>query len=196
MQPKYNTMKKLVRRCHGSQKRSGGSPYWEHPYAVADMVESWGGTDLAVNAALSHDIIEDCNRSVVDIWEDSVTREFPEDFVHILRLVGYLSVRVPKDSTREYKHTVMISQLKSGFTEYPEIVMIKSADRIHNLRHMYLRSPEFQLNYLIESVSLYKTIVDMKQSTERHGGKLPPSMSEWGNFLDEFSNEIYSLVKF
>ena len=64
----YDTALELAAKAHAGQTRFDGSPYLGHPVAVADAVHRLGGTDAQVTAALLHDVVEDTDVTLNDVF--------------------------------------------------------------------------------------------------------------------------------
>lgn len=124
----------------GQVRKYIGTPYIEHPIAVARIIKAAGGSDLMVQAAMLHDVVEDCG---VDLEEvaDLFGRE-------VSIYVAALSDKINKDrANRKVRKNI-----ESFFLENSndEILAIKLADLIHNSMSICLRDKEFSKTYLKE----------------------------------------------
>ena len=113
--------------AHGEQKRASGEPYVSHPLAVARSVAELGIDPIAVQAALLHDIPEDTEYSVDDIE----TRFGPE----VAKLVDGVT-KLSKFGARshEEQQAENIRKMLLAMASDIRVVLIKLADRLHNMR--------------------------------------------------------------
>lgn len=131
----------MVVTYHGEQLRRTGEPYWEHCLAVAaEIRDARYGID-GIIAALLHDIVEDCDSSLVDKVKEDITKHFGEKVLAIVLCL-----------TKSEKDTYM-SQLEEGAREYHEVPAIKLADRGHNLSTVTMLQDDYawQLRYINET---------------------------------------------
>ena len=152
-----------IRRVHQGQKRHGGSPYYLHPIAVAEIVEAVALSEgLAYSSQLRkgclfHDSVED-NPSIA--WSD-LEGTLGAEVVSWLKPV----TKVHPTNWKEMEHQ---DKLKWTITHYRalrnapiESCIIKVADRIHNLSEMTYSSFWFQQNYLLDTTLLIGAIKDI-----------------------------------
>jgi (p)ppGpp synthase/HD superfamily hydrolase len=113
-----------ARAAHAGQVRngSGGMPYVEHPIAVAALVEEQGYDEMAVAAALLHDVVEDSDTSLEELSE-----QFGSE---VAGLVGALSDDESIESYRERKAEHRERVAVAG----PEALAIYAADKLTNVR--------------------------------------------------------------
>ena len=136
----------FIEMMHRGQKRKTGDPYVSHLYAVRDILQKAGVTQsYMLDAALLHDVLEDTN----------VTAEFIELHFgeHIAEIVAHLSKMSGWLTEYSKAHTVANS-LKGNSAKYPEVLLLKAADRLHNLQTIEGFSPEKQVSYLAETVDV------------------------------------------
>jgi len=131
----------LAREAHKGQMRKGGDPYIVHPIAVAKIVaqELELGAN-AVCAAFLHDVVEDTDTSVEDIsrmFSPEVAR-LVDSLTKIQRLK--LSKIDAKDFEAEDHRKILI-----GMAKDIRVIIIKLADRLHNMRTLAALSPERQI---------------------------------------------------
>ena len=123
---------------HKGQFRIGGEAYISHPLAVKDLLLSKGiEDDVFIATAILHDILEDTDASEDDIL--SLTNEC------VLRSVKLLT----KD--RDYVMESYIKQIK----EDKVALLVKLADRVHNLKSAVIASKKFKTRYIKETESYY-----------------------------------------
>lgn len=143
--------------CHSNQYRADGkTPYITHPRNVARLVRKWGGSNLAVAAALSHDILEDCSFAAVDLWHRALldmTQMDAQDRADLIAVVQALT----KDATlspRVIRIEDMTCRVLNG---PPEALLVKIVDRLDNVETI-TDKPRFAPTYIAESKTLLEAI--------------------------------------
>ncbi len=133
---------------HKFQKRKDGSPYIIHPLAVAQIVVEMGLDMDAILGALLHDCIEDTDAS-----HDDIAKRFGETAAELVEGVTKLT-RADFSSTEE----AQMENLRKMFMAMSKdirVVLIKIADRLHNMRTMQYQSPEKQVKKCRETMDIY-----------------------------------------
>ena len=133
---------------HKDQKRKDGSPYIIHPLAVAEVVLEMGLDMDAVLGALLHDCIEDTDASF-----DDIAKKFGRTAAELVEGVTKLT-RADFSSTEE----AQMENLRKMFMAMSKdirVVLIKIADRLHNMRTMQYQTPEKQLKKCRETMDIY-----------------------------------------
>ena len=139
---------KLCFLSHEGVKRASGEPYYYHPVEVAKIVASEINIDdVSVVAALLHDTVEDTEVSLKDIEE-----QFGETVAHLIDGVTKIS-GVFKSRNAKQAETFM--KLLLSMAEDIRVVLIKFADRLHNMRTIQHLSREKQLQIATETMELY-----------------------------------------
>ena len=123
---------------HKEQKRKDGSPYIIHPLAVAEIVVEMGLDTDAVLGALLHDCIEDTDASFEEIARKfgRVTAELVEGVTKLTRA---------NFSSSEEQQMENLRKMFMAMSKDIRVVLIKIADRLHNMRTMQYQSPEKQI---------------------------------------------------
>src|SRR5579883_396732 len=114
-------------RAHGDQKRVSGEPYVEHPYAAACILADMQLDLPSICAALLHDVPEDTDVTLVEI-----EAEFGPEIARMVDGVTKLS-RISWD-TLEEKQAENLRKMFLAMAEDARVVLIKLADRLHNMR--------------------------------------------------------------
>ena len=133
---------------HKSQKRKDGSPYIIHPLAVAGIVVEMGLDMDAVLGALLHDCIEDTDAS-----HEEIEKLFGSTVAELVEGVTKLT-RADFSSTEE----AQMENLRKMFMAMSKdirVVLIKIADRLHNMRTMQYQSPPKQVKKCRETMDIY-----------------------------------------
>ena len=139
--PVITAAKVMAGKAHEGQTRKYSSlPYIVHPIEVATIVESAGGTDEMIAAALLHDVIEDTDFTYEDI----------ADLVQ-----GMTEVAKPEDGNRAKRKSMDKDFLAQ---QSPEVQTIKYADVISNTQDIALHDPSFAKVYITEIKALLEVI--------------------------------------
>ena len=137
-----------AREKHKDQKRKDGSPYIIHPLAVAEVVAEMGLDLDAVLGALLHDCIEDTDASF-----DDIAKKFGQTTAELVEGVTKLT-RANFSSTEE----AQMENLRKMFMAMSKdirVVLIKIADRLHNMRTMQYQTPAKQIIKCRETMDIY-----------------------------------------
>ena len=133
---------------HKEQKRKDGSPYIIHPLAVAEIVAEMRLDTDAVLGALLHDCIEDTDASHDDIAKrfGKVTAELVEGVTKLTRA---------NFSSSEEQQMENLRKMFMAMSKDIRVVLIKIADRLHNMRTMQYQSPAKQISKCRETMDIY-----------------------------------------
>ena len=138
----------FAREKHKNQKRKDGSPYIIHPLAVAEIVAEMGLDTDAVLAALLHDCIEDTDTSHADI-----ERLFGTSVAELVE--GVTKLTRANFSSKEQAQMENLRKMFMAMSKDIRVVLIKIADRLHNMRTMQYQSPEKQILKCQETMDIY-----------------------------------------
>ncbi|TJZ78226.1 RelA/SpoT family protein [Rhodococcus oryzae] len=130
---------------HSSQKRKSGDPYITHPLAVANILAELGMDTTTLVAALLHDTVEDTGYSL-----EQLTEEFGEEVAHLVDGVTKLD-KVVLGSAAEGE---TIRKMIIAMARDPRVLVIKVADRLHNMRTMRFLPPEKQARKAKETLEV------------------------------------------
>ena len=134
--------------AHANQKRASGEPYFIHPCAVADILMDLGLDAATIAAALLHDVIEDTESTAEDI-----KREFGAEVLGLVSGVTKLEKIVFKsqqDADAENFRKIFVAMAKDV-----RVIIIKLADRLHNMRSLNFLSHERQQRMASETLDIY-----------------------------------------
>ena len=133
---------------HKQQKRKDGSPYIIHPLAVAEIVCEMGLDIDAILGALLHDCIEDTDASHEDIEKlfGTTVAELVEGVTKLTRA---------NFSTSEQAQMENLRKMFMAMSKDIRVVLIKIADRLHNMRTMQYQTPEKQIKKCRETMDIY-----------------------------------------
>ncbi len=125
----------LADQCHRGQLRKSGDPYITHPLAVATILAELGMDTTTLVAALLHDTVEDTGLSLQD-----VEAQFGADVSHLVDGVTKLD-KVKYGAAAEAE---TIRKMVVAMARDPRVLVIKLADRLHNMRTLRFLPPEKQ----------------------------------------------------
>jgi len=142
-------------KAHGGKKRLSGEPYIIHPVAVAQLLLDLGFYDhLCLLAALLHDVAEDTSYGLEDIQAqfggaaaqmvDGLTKLHKMNFA----------------SSEQAEAQNVLKMLLSMLRDY-RVILVKLADRLHNMRTLQYQNPDSQLRIARETMYVYVPIADM-----------------------------------
>ena len=140
-----------ARMAHSGQKRKDGSPYVTHCVAAAEITVEMGLDEDSIIAALLHDVIEDTNLTHTDI-----ARQFGEPVADIVEGVTKLT-RVQYTSKEDEQMETLRKRLMAMAKDI-RVILIKIADRLHNMRTMAYQTPEKQRAKSLETMEIYAPI--------------------------------------
>ena len=135
-------------KAHGEQTRDSGDPYISHPLQVAAILTDLKLDDATIAAALLHDTIED-----TDATRAEIDRLFGPE---IGRLVEGLTKLKKLDLvTKEAKQAENLRKLLLAIADDVRVLLIKLADRLHNMRTLGHRPPEARRRTAEETLDIY-----------------------------------------
>jgi GTP diphosphokinase / guanosine-3',5'-bis(diphosphate) 3'-diphosphatase len=136
---------------HAGQSRASGQPYLVHPLEVALVLAEMKMDPVAIAAGLLHDSVEDTSVTVVDI-----RKEFGEQVAHIVE--GVTKISAIDFATREEQQAENLRKMMLAMVDDIRVVLIKLADRLHNMRTLEHLQPERQQKIARETLEIYAPI--------------------------------------
>jgi guanosine-3',5'-bis(diphosphate) 3'-pyrophosphohydrolase len=136
---------------HAGQTRASGQPYLVHPLEVALVLAEMKMDPVAIAAGLLHDSVEDTSVTVVDI-----RKEFGEQVAHIVE--GVTKISALDFVTREEQQAENLRKMMLAMVDDIRVVLIKLADRLHNMRTLEHLQPERQQKIARETLDIYAPI--------------------------------------
>ena len=137
-----------ARNKHKDQQRKDGSPYIIHPLAVAEVVAEMGLDIDAILSALLHDCIEDTDASF-----DEIARLFGQTVAELVE--GVTKLTRANFSSSEQAQMENLRKMFMAMSKDIRVVLIKIADRLHNMRTMQYQTPAKQLLKCRETMDIY-----------------------------------------
>ena len=136
---------------HKGQLRMSGEPYFNHLLCVAYEVSKLNTGPYTIAAALLHDCIEDCGVS-----KEEFIKEFNEEIFELVDAVtkiGNLEFKDEKEYLAENHRKIFLAMAKDV-----RVIIIKLADRLHNMRTLEYQPPEKQKSISKETIEVYAPI--------------------------------------
>ena len=137
-----------AREKHKDQKRKDGSPYIIHPLAVAEIVAEMGLDLESILASILHDCIEDTDAS-----HDDIAKLFGHTVAELVE--GVTKLTKANFSTTEQAQMENLRKMFMAMSKDIRVVLIKIADRLHNMRTMQYQSPAKQISKCRETMDIY-----------------------------------------
>ena len=141
----------FAREAHRNQKRASGEPYFIHPCAVAEILVDLGLDAETIAGALLHDVIEDTPAT-----EEDVRENFGDGVLTLVSGVTKLDKIVFK--SQEEEEAENFRKIFIAMAKDIRVIIIKLADRLHNMRSLNFLSKERQQKMARETLDIYAPI--------------------------------------
>ena len=148
----------VAKKAHEGQLRKTGEPYIVHPLAVKKILEDWGMDEDTIIAGILHDTVED-----TDLALDDIKKEFGESVAFLVDGVTKLSTA--RDGMRDIDTYLPATRdnflrLMIALGDDIRVLIIKLADRLHNLRTLSALPPDKQKKIAKESLEVFAPLAD------------------------------------
>jgi GTP pyrophosphokinase len=140
-------------RMHEGQVRLSGEPYLAHPLEVANILADMKLDVISIAAALLHDALEDTKATVGDL-----KNMFGEETTHLVSGVTKL-IRLSFKSSEE-RQAESIRKMILAMADDIRVILIKLADRLHNMRTLQFHKPEKQVEIAQETLDIYAPLAN------------------------------------
>lgn len=148
---KIRTAYEFAEKAHGEQRRVSGIPYILHPTSVACIVAELGMDSDTVCAALLHDVVED-----TEVTLEEVSDKFGAEVARLIDGVTKIS-KIPY-SNREQQQAENIRKMLIAMAEDIRVIIIKLADRLHNMRTMDCMKEQKRRDKSVENMQVFAPI--------------------------------------
>lgn len=139
--------------AHGEQKRRSGEPYITHPLAVAGIMAEMHSDYQCIMAALLHDVLEDTGVSKAEL-----SHRFGEEVAELVDGVSKLAQI--NASSREHAQAENLRKMLLAMTRDIRVILLKLADRLHNMRTLCYVAREKQRRIARETLEIYAPIAN------------------------------------
>ncbi len=136
---------------HRGQKRLSGEDFIEHPVAVAAILADLGMDPITLQAALLHDVVEDTPLAIEDI-----EREFGSEVANLVD--GLTKLDKIKFRSREQEQAENVRKMIVAMAQDIRVLLIKLADRLHNMRTLEVFSRQKQQEKATETLEIYSPL--------------------------------------
>jgi len=135
-------------QSHEGQVRLSGEPYLSHPLEVAYLLAQMGLDPVAVACGLLHDTVEDTHATLDDL--DEIFGEEVTDIINGVTKLSQISFDKKIDQQAEYIRKMMLAMAKDI-----RVILVKLADRVHNMRTLGFMKPESQKRVAQETLEIF-----------------------------------------
>jgi len=158
-----NRAYRFAEKAHSGQKRRNGEPYFNHVLATAETLAEWGLDEKTVAAGLLHDVVEDTSLELED-----VKKEFGDDIAFLVEGVtklGKVKYRGVESQIENLRKLIlsMAADLR--------VLLIKLADRLHNMKTLSALPPQKQKRIALETMEIYAPLA-YRLGMQRLSGEL------------------------
>ncbi len=136
---------------HRTQKRLSGEPYLSHPLEVANVLADMKLDVVCLAGGMLHDVVEDTPTTI-----DRVRQEFGSDVAHIVE--GVTKIGRLQFETKEEQQAENLRKMFLAMVDDIRVVLVKLADRLHNMRTLGALPPEKQKRVAQETLEIYAPI--------------------------------------
>ncbi len=134
--------------AHEGQKRESGEPYINHPVAVASILMDLKMDTATICAGLMHDVLEDCS-----VTREEMERKFGSTISNLVE--GVTKISKLNFETREQFQAENLRKMLLAMTSDVRVILVKLADRLHNLSTLKFTSPEKQKRVARETMEVF-----------------------------------------
>jgi GTP pyrophosphokinase len=138
----------LSHSAHRRQERKSGEPFIRHPLRVADLLADLHMDPVTIAAAILHDVLEDA-----EVTKEELGRRFGEEVAEIVDGVTKLK-RLPSGNLEEAQ-AESLRKMIIAMSRDVRVIIIKLADRLHNMRTLEYLNRETQLKKATETLEIY-----------------------------------------
>jgi len=133
--------------AHRGQKRKTGEPYFNHAVETAKCLADWGMDEATIAGGLLHDVVEDTEVTAADI-----RKKFGKEIAHLIDGITKLgTVKYRGDKTQADN----LRKLMLAMAEDLRVILIKLADRLHNMKTLGPLPPEKRERIALETLEVY-----------------------------------------
>src|SRR5205807_1484036 len=182
-------------KAHGEQRRASGDPYFSHPLEVAAILTDLKLDDATIAAALLHDTIEDTQATRAEI-----DQMFGKDIGALVE--GLTKLKKLDLVTKEAKQAENLRKLLLAIADDVRVLLIKLADRLHNMRTLSHMPPEARRRVAEETLDIYAPLAgrmgmhEMREELEDLAFRElnPHAYAAMSGRLDELESKSTGLV--
>ncbi|MBE9192845.1 bifunctional (p)ppGpp synthetase/guanosine-3',5'-bis(diphosphate) 3'-pyrophosphohydrolase [Gloeocapsopsis crepidinum LEGE 06123] len=140
---------------HQGQYRKSGEPYICHPIAVAGLLRDLGGSSAMIAAGFLHDVVED-----TDISIEEIEQRFGNEVRQLVEGVTKLSEFSQKFSSKTERQAENFRRMFLAMAKDIRVIVVKLADRLHNMRTLEHLAPEKQRRIALETREIFAPLAN------------------------------------
>jgi GTP diphosphokinase / guanosine-3',5'-bis(diphosphate) 3'-diphosphatase len=140
-------------QLHKGQRRASGEPYIAHPVAVAGLLRELGGSGTMIAAGFLHDVVED-----TDITLEQLEAEFGAEVRHLVE--GVTKISKFNFSTKTEREAENFRRMFLAMAQDIRVIVVKLADRLHNMRTLEHLPPEKQRRIAQETRDVFAPLAN------------------------------------
>ncbi|HOX64487.1 MAG TPA: HD domain-containing protein, partial [Thermotogota bacterium] len=142
----------FAKRQHAEQYRKSGEPYINHPLKVAQILAEMKLDTVSIKAGLLHDVVEDTGTSLQEIEQ-----RFGKEVARIVDGVTKIDrLKIDQKNFDQKAETVL--KMFFAMSQDIRVILVKLADRLHNMRTLEFQSPETQKQKAKETLQIFTPI--------------------------------------
>ena len=138
----------FAKNAHEGQFRNSGEPYFVHPVAVATILAELYMDDATIIAGLMHDVLED-----TDVTFEQMVQEFDEEIAKLVD--GVTKLKKIKYQSKQESQANNLRKMVLAMNSDIRVIIIKIADRLHNMRTLEYMKKAKQLEKAKETIEIY-----------------------------------------
>ena len=138
----------FAKKAHANQKRASGEEYFTHPCNVAKILIDLGLDAATIAAAFLHDVIED-----TPVSEGDIKAEFGDEVLQLV--LGVTKLEKIEFTSKEEEQAENFRKIFVAMAKDIRVIIIKLADRLHNMRSLNFLSPERQQRMARETLEVF-----------------------------------------
>lgn len=138
----------IAETAHEGQFRHSGEPFVSHPLAVVDIIADLGLDNTTIIAGILHDVVEDTKITIED-----VAKQFTPEIAKLVD--GVTKLKNYEFQSKEEQQSESLRKMFLAMASDIRVVIIKLADRLHNMRTLRYQSENKQIEKAIETLEIY-----------------------------------------
>jgi len=143
----------FAERSHDGQYRRSGDPYITHPLAVANILIDMHMDHESLMAALLHDVLEDCG-----VGKEQLAAMFGAEVAELVD--GVSKIAQIKFESKAEQQAENLRKMMLAMTRDIRVILVKLADRLHNMRTLHVMPPEKRKRIAMETMEIYAPIAN------------------------------------